>query len=106
MTRMLVAGVALLLVACVHAPLRVAPLAIAVTDNPTVEIFAAGCRWTWLDELGEAIDEASLQACIHAAFGGQTITELRAVLRARPDYNPRARKRQYNQPPTLGKRAC
>jgi len=107
MTRGLVAGVVLLLtVTCVHAPRRVAPQTITVLDSPMLVIFSAGCRWTWFDELGDTIDEASLQACIRAALGGQTIPELRAILRGRPDYNPRARKRHYNQPPTLGKRAC
>lgn len=75
---------------------------VPVVDDGRFEGFAMSCRWTWFDELGDQIDQASLAVCIHAAIAGQTITELRQVLRARPDFAARSRKNHYGRPPTLG----
>jgi hypothetical protein len=101
------AGALLIAVACVHVPLRVAPIVITVlpvVDVATADFLAATCRWTWFEEMGDAIDEPTLIACVYAAVAGQTVLELRAVLRARPDFERRTRLNHYGRAGTLGQR--
>ena len=77
---------------------------VAPTVSPaTTAIYRVTCIDTWWEELGEpTIEQFALLACIQAAIHGQTVAELRALLRARPDYHDRSRSKAYGKPPTLG----
>jgi hypothetical protein len=73
-------------------------------DEVTLNLYIATCQWTWFDELGDVIDEPDLLACVKAAARGQTLDELRAQLRARPDHRRRVRRNNYGRP-SIGRRA-